>query len=66
MINDELRSEYARATAEREKPPNVKEVSRAVQLVLLRKDYYASLRQIEKLAEAEEFKALRWPPGRKR
>jgi hypothetical protein len=66
MILDELRSEYNRAEAAAEKPPNVKEVSRPVQLKLLQKGYWASRRQIEKLAEAEEFKALRWPPGKRR
>jgi hypothetical protein len=64
MIKDEIRSAYDRAEAAREKPPNVKEVSRVVQLSLKQKDRRASRRQIEKLAEAEEFKRRRRPPGR--
>jgi hypothetical protein len=66
MIIGELRSAYHRAEAAGEKPPNIKEVSRAVQLVLEQKDYRASRRQIETLAEAEEFKRRRWPPGKRR
>jgi hypothetical protein len=66
MIVDEIRSEYNRADAAREKPPNVKEVPRAVQLVLRQKGYRASRLQIEKLAEDEEFKRRRWPPGKRR
>jgi hypothetical protein len=66
MIIDELRSEYDRAEAACEKPPNVKEVARAVQLVLQQKGYRASRRQIEELAEAEEFARRRWPRGKKR
>jgi hypothetical protein len=66
MIIEKLRSEYDRAEAAHEKPPNVKEVARAVQLVLRQNGYRASRRQIEKLAEAEEFKRRRWPPGKRR
>jgi hypothetical protein len=66
MINEEITSEYHRADAAGEKPPNIKEVSKAVQPVLEQAGYRASRRQIEKLAEAEEFKRLRWPPGKRR
>jgi hypothetical protein len=66
MINEEMRSEYRRANAAVEKPPNVKEVTPPVQLALEQKGRWASKRRIEKLAEAEEFKCLRWPPGKRR
>jgi hypothetical protein len=66
MIIDDIRSEYHRAEAAGEKPPNIKEVSPPVQVALEHKGYRASGRQIEKLAEAEEFKRLRWLPGKRR
>lgn len=66
IIIIEIRSEYDRAEAAGEKPPNVKEVSRAVQRALEQKGFRASRRQIEKLAEADEFKIRRWPPGKRR
>jgi len=61
MIIDELRSEYDRAEAAGEKPPNVREVSGPVQLALRQKGYWASRR-----AGAEEFARRRWPPGKRR
>jgi hypothetical protein len=64
MIMDEIAFEYDRAAAAGEKPPNIKEVSRTVQLVLQQKGYRASRSQIEKLAEA--FRSRRWPPGKRR
>jgi hypothetical protein len=66
MIIETIRSEYDRAEAAGEKPPNIKEVSRAVQPVVEGKGYRASRRQIEKLAETDEFKLLRWPAGKRR
>jgi hypothetical protein len=66
MITCELRSLYLRAQAENKKPPNVKEAAEAVQRALQQKGRWASKRQIQKLAEAEEFKCLRWPPGKRR
>jgi hypothetical protein len=66
MIIAEIRSEYDRAEAAGEKPANIKQVSGAVQFVLEQKGYRASRRQIEKLAEADEFKLRRWPPGKRR
>jgi hypothetical protein len=66
MIDEELRSEYNRAEAAGEKPPNVKEVLGPVQLALRHKGYRATRSQIEKRAEAEEFKSRRWPPGKRR
>jgi hypothetical protein len=65
-IRTEIGSAYDHAEANGEKPPNIKEVSRAVQLVLEQKGSRASRRQIEKLAEADEFKLRRWPPGKRR
>ncbi len=64
IINVELRYEYDRAEAAREKPPNVKQVPPVVQLRLKQKGRRASKSQIEKLAAAEEFKLRRWPPGK--
>jgi hypothetical protein len=66
MIIGEIRFAYHHAEITGEKPPNIKEVSRAVQLALEQKGYRASRRQIEKLAEADDFKILRWPPGKRR
>ena len=66
VIIAEIRSAYHRAKAAGDKPPNVKEVSPPVQLVLEQKGYRASRRQIEKLAETDEFKLLRWPAGKRR
>jgi hypothetical protein len=63
MIVGAIRSDYHRAQAAGEKPPNIKEVSKTVQLFLEQNRYRASRRQVEKLAEAEEFKLLRLPPG---
>ena len=61
MIIEKLRSEYDRAEAAGEKPPNVREVSGPVQLALRQKGYWASRR-----AGAEEFARRRWPPGKRR
>jgi hypothetical protein len=66
MIIGEIRSQYDRAEAAGDKPPNIKEVSQAVQLVLEQTGYRASGRQIQKLAEVDEFKLRRWPPGKRR
>jgi hypothetical protein len=66
MINDELRLAYDRAEVAGEKPPNVKEVTAVVQLALRQKGFRAKKSQIEKLAEAEEFRRRRWPPGKRR
>jgi hypothetical protein len=65
MIIEEIRSAYDRAEATGEKPPNVKEISPVVQHGLRQNGHRASRRQIEKLAEAEEFKCRRWPPGKR-
>jgi hypothetical protein len=65
MIKEEIRSAYHRAAGAGKKPPNVKEVTRPVQLSLEQKGRWASKRRIEKLADAEEFKCLRWPPGKR-
>jgi hypothetical protein len=65
-IKEAIRAEYHRAQAAREKPPNVKQVPPAVQVILRDKGYWASKRRIEQIAEGEEFKCLRWPPGKRR
>ena len=64
MIKEEIRSEYAAATAENRKAPNIKEVQAPVQLRLKQKGFFASKLRIEHLANAEEFKKLRRPPGK--
>jgi hypothetical protein len=66
MIVEEIRSAYDCAEVAGQKPPNIKELSRAVHLVLEQKNYRASRRQIEKLAETAEFKSRRSPPGKRR
>jgi hypothetical protein len=66
MIIGQITSEYHRAGTAGEKPPNIKQVSRPVQLALQQKGFRASKRQIEELAGADEFKLLRWPPGKRR
>jgi hypothetical protein len=63
-INAAIRAEYADAKVGGRKPPNVKELSAAVQLRLQREGLRASRRSIEQLAEAPEFKLCRRPPGR--
>jgi hypothetical protein len=65
MINTKLRSEYDRAQAAGKKPLNIKEVSRPVQLAVEQEGHWASIRQIQKLAEADEFKARRLPLGKR-
>jgi hypothetical protein len=65
MIRGEIRLAYERAKADGVKPPNVVEVSRIVQLALKQKGFRAGLLQIQKLAEADEFKACRLPPGKR-
>jgi hypothetical protein len=64
MINEEIRSEYAAAKAAGRKEPNIKEVQAPVQLRLKQKGFFASKLRIEHLANAEEFKKLRRPPGK--
>ena len=64
MINEEIRSEYAAAKAAGRKAPNIKEVQAPVQLRLKQKGFLVTKRRIEHLAEHEEFKKLRRPPGK--
>jgi hypothetical protein len=63
-IIEAIRAEYGDARAAGQKPPNVKELSAAVQPLLQRKGLWASRRWIEKLAEAPEFKRCRRQPGK--
>jgi hypothetical protein len=65
MIRGEIGLAYESAKADGLKPPNIVEVSRIVQLALKQKGFRASLLQIQKLAEADEFKACRLPPGKR-
>jgi hypothetical protein len=64
MINEEIRSEYNAAEAAGRKPPNIRELGAAVQLLLEQKGFSASKRQIQQLGEAEEFNKRRWPRGK--
>jgi hypothetical protein len=64
MINEEIKSEYEAAEATGRKPPNIKELAAAVQLLLEQKGFSASKRHIQRLGEAEEFKTRRRPPGK--
>jgi hypothetical protein len=64
MINEEIKSEYDAAEAAGRKPPNIKELAAAVQLLLEQKGFSASKRRIQLLGEAEKFKRRRRPPGK--
>jgi len=64
MILEAIRCAYDAAEAARRKPPNIKELPAAVELVLDRKGFSASKRRIQLLGEAEEFKRRRRPPGK--
>jgi hypothetical protein len=64
MINEAIRCAYDAAEAARTKPPNVKELSAAVQPFLRQKGFSASGRHIQQLGDAEEFKLRRRPPGK--
>jgi hypothetical protein len=62
-INDAIRTAYDRAKATQQKPPNVREIVAPVQNALLAEGLNATGRQIQKLADAEEFKKRRRKPG---
>jgi hypothetical protein len=62
-IKDEIRRQYDKADSAKQKPPNVKEIVAPVQTELRIKGLDASGRQIQKFAEAEEFKNRRGKPG---
>jgi hypothetical protein len=64
MINEEIKSEYDAAEAAGRKPPNIKELAAAVQLLLEQKGFSARKRRIQLLGEAEKFKRRRRPPGK--
>jgi hypothetical protein len=64
IVIDAIRCVYDVAVAAGSKPPNIKELSTAVQPLLQRQGLTASRRWIEKLAEAPEFKRRRRPPGK--
>jgi hypothetical protein len=64
MINEVIKSEYDAAEAAGRKPPNIKELAAAVQLLLEQKGFSASKRRIQLLGEAEKFKRRRRPPGK--
>jgi hypothetical protein len=62
-IKDEIRAQYDKAAAAKEKPPNVRQIVPLVQTELRSQGFNASGRQIQELAEADEFAARRWKPG---
>jgi hypothetical protein len=64
-IRGEIGRAYERAKAHGLKAPNLLEVSRIVQLALEQKGFRTSLRQVQKLAAVDEFKACRLPPGKR-
>ena len=64
MINEAIRCAYDAAEAAGRKPPNIRELGAAVQLLLKEKGFSASKRRIEQLGDAEEFKRRRRPPGK--
>ncbi len=64
IINEEIKSEYDAAEAAGRKPPNIRELGAAVQLLLKEKGFSASKRRIQQLGDAEEFKRRRRPPGK--
>ena len=64
IVSEAIRCVYDAAEAARTKPPNVKELSAAVQPFLRQKGFSASGRHIQQLGEAEEFKSRRRPPGK--
>jgi hypothetical protein len=63
-IIEGIRAEYRDAKAAGRKPPNVRELSAAVQPQLKRQGFKASKLSIEELATAPEFEGCRRPPGR--
>jgi hypothetical protein len=63
-IDQEISAEYDRAERQGQKPPNIKEIAKQVQVTLRSTGYQATQRQIQKLAEADKYKKRRRPPGR--
>jgi hypothetical protein len=62
-IDKAIKEEYERAYTNNEKPPNLKEIVSPVQRALRAQGLEASGRQIQTLAEADEFKKLRRKAG---
>ena len=62
-VHEAITAVYDRAQADKEKPPNVKEIVIPVQAELRALSYYQSGRQIQKLAEAPQHKTRRRLPG---
>ena len=62
-IRAAVRRAYRDAAAARCKPPNIKEVSGHVGPILLEQGLKASQRQIQSVAEEDEFRKLRGRPG---
>jgi hypothetical protein len=63
-IDQAIGAEYDRAEREREKPPNLKEIAKQVQVTLRSEGFRASQHQIQGLAEADKYKKRRRLPGR--
>ena len=65
VIEDAVRRVYNSANKEGKKPPNIKEVAKPVQRYPVKGNgYKASARQIERIADRQEFKRCRRPPGK--
>src|SRR5262249_28876737 len=63
-IADEIRRVYDKAHIKGTKPPNIREVAKPVQAILLKRGYKASERKIQEIADSPEFKQRRRPPGK--
>ena len=63
-IHKAITAAYDTAEAKSEKPPNLREIIKPVQVILCGQDYTASGRQIQKLAETSQYQSRRRKPGR--
>jgi hypothetical protein len=64
IVIEAIRWAYDAAEDEGRKPPNIKELSAAVQPFLQERGFSASGRHIQQLGEDEEFKRRRRRPGK--
>jgi hypothetical protein len=63
IVHAAIQAVYDAADAERTKPPNIRELPTAVQLLLKNQGCRASHKRIQEIGNSPEFKGRRRPPG---